>query len=349
MKPLWFVAGWLVLLMAAGYSCFAQGVKERASLTGHTSAVGCVVFSPDGKTLATASADKTVKVWDSRAGEVKHTLRGHVGQVSSVAFSPDGKTLASGGWDSTIRLWDVQKGKLKKTLHNDPKNKTPVQAVVFSPDGRALASGDWGSGAPAKLWDLKTGRFKALAEHDAKAASLAFSPDGKRLVVGGDGPGVMSLWDVEAGKLLWRMNRHRHIVTSVKFSPDGRTIVSGSRDRTVGFWAADTGKMKRLLTVGKDVESVALSPDGKTLAVGSDGRVIRLLEPQTTASKLAVISVMHEPGEVTMFALGRGTLRLTLAAHSDSVQSIAFSPDGRTLASGGGDKAVKLWQVTAAR
>lgn len=313
-----------LLLAVTGCPCVAHEMKERATLRGHTATVAGVAFSSDGKLLATASADRTIKIWDSQTGILMRTLVGHEGEVSSVGFSSDAKTLASGAWDSTIKLWEVRTGSLKNTLDNDPADKTPLQTVLFSPVSGILASGDWGSGAPAKLWDPSTGRFRVLAAHDAKAASLAFSPDGKRLVVGGDNPGVISLWEVESGKLLWRINRHKHVVTSVAFSPDGQTIASGSRDRTVRLWTAETGTSKRLLTAEKDVLCVALSPDGKTLAVSGEGRLLRIYDPQT--------------GNVTQ----------TLATDADAVDCVAWAPDGRTLASAEG-KTVKLRQASSAR
>nr|MDZ8059445.1 ribosome assembly protein 4 [Nostoc sp. EkiNYC01] len=119
------------------------------TLTGHSSAVISVVFSPDGKTLASGSLDKTIKLWDVSTGKAIKTLTGHSSSVLGVVFSPDGKTLASGSSDKTIKLWDVSTGKAIKTLTG---HSSTVYSVVFSPDGKTLASGS--DDKTVILWNL---------------------------------------------------------------------------------------------------------------------------------------------------------------------------------------------------
>ncbi|OYE03375.1 WD40 repeat domain-containing protein [Nostoc sp. 'Peltigera membranacea cyanobiont' 232] len=333
--------------------------RERNSLEGHSNAVNSVSFSPDGKTLASGSGDKTIKLWNLETGKEIHTLTGHSNAVASVSFSPDGKTLASGSLDKTIKLWNLETGKEIRTLNG---HSSSVTGVSFSPDGKTLASSS--GDKTIKLWNLETGKeIRTLTGHSSSVTSVSFSPDGKTLA-SGSGDKTIKLWNLETGKEIRTLTGHSNYVASVSFSPDGKTLASGSLDNRIKLWNLETGKEIRTLTGHSfSVTSLSFSPDGKTLASGSLDNRIKLWNLETgkeirtlTGHSNIVNSVSFSPDGKTL-ASGSGdyTIKLwnletgkeirALMGHSLIVFSVSFSPDGKTLASGSWDKTIKLWNL----
>jgi WD40 repeat protein len=321
--------------------------------------ISSVAFSPDGKTLAYGSFDRTIRLWDIRTQKKTATLKGHSSIVASVAFSPNGKTLASGSWDKTIRLWDIQSQKEAATLKG---HSSYVYSVAFSPDGKTLASGSRDN--TIRLWDIRTQKetvtLKGRLYH---VYSVAFSPDGKTLASGSKDKTVR-LWDIRTQKETATLKGHSSGVTSVAFSPDGKTLVSGSADKTVRLWDIQSPKETATLKGhSSGVRSVVFNPDGKTLASGYGDKTIRLWDIRTqkeTATlkghSSGVTSVAFSPdGKILASGSGDRTARLwdiqspkettTLKGHSLHVKSVVFSPDGKTLASGSEDKTIRLWDI----
>nr|WP_203690123.1 WD40 repeat domain-containing protein [Streptomyces sp. SID12488] len=309
-------------------------------LIGHTGAVYLTTFSPDGRLLATASYDRTVRLWNvadpSNPKPIGKPLVGNASWVSSAVFSPDGRTLVSAGDDGTIRRWDL----------SDPARPRPLGApltghdgtiylIAFSPDGRTLASASedrtvrlWNMADPARPKPIGT-----LTGADAAVRAIAFSPDGRKLAAGGD-DNTIRLYDVSNPRdpkpYDAKLTGHTGLVHSVAFSPDGRTLASGAADDTIRLWdvsdPAHAAQLGAPLTGHTDaIWSVAFSPNGTTLAAAS---------ADSTAS-LWNVSDPQYPSQVGE----------PLAGSSGEMYALGFSPDGRTLATGSGDSRVRLWSL----
>ncbi|HEY2290720.1 MAG TPA: hypothetical protein VGM86_08465 [Thermoanaerobaculia bacterium] len=295
---------------------FVSHPQLSAFLPGHKAAVFGVAFSPDGKRLASASADNSVILWDVDSRKKIATLEGHMGSVYSVAFSPDGKRLASASADNSVILWDVNSRNPIASLegHNDP-----VYGVAFSPDGKRLASAS--GDTTLILWDVDSRKPIATLEgHKAAVSGVAFSPDGKRLASASSDTTVI-LWDVDSRTPIATPEGHKYEVYSVAFSPDGKRLASASGD-TVILWDVDSRKPIATLERHKDaVSGVAFSPDGKRLASASADNTVILWDVDS-----------HKP-------------LATLEGHKNKVYSVAFSPDGKRLASASWDRTVILWDV----
>lgn len=294
----------------------APTVLER-TLSGHKDWIQSVVFFPDGKWLASAGTDRTIKVWDIANGALLGTLRGHEGAINAVAYSADGKWLASAGDDGSVRLWDGYSGGQRGAFRGYGGS---LFALAFSPDGRLLAAA--GRDRTIFVWEVDGGaRVAALEGHKGDVFALAFTPDGKTFASAGADK-TIRLWSRRTFEEVSALSGHNSAVLSLAFSPDGRWLGSGDAGQSLRLWDARTLVHVRTLTnLGHSVLSLAFSPDSYWLAAGTADKTIILFE-----------------GDERVLAH-------VLSGHEDFVQSVAFAPDGRRLASGSRDRSVRLWKM----
>ncbi|QNP29234.1 nSTAND1 domain-containing NTPase [Cylindrospermopsis curvispora] len=295
-------------------SDFEYSLRSTTTESGFTS----VTISPDGKTLVSASLDKTIKIWDMATGREKHTLTGHQSSVNSVTISPDGKTLVSASYDNTIKIWDMATGREKHTLTG---HQSSVNSVTISPDGKTLVSASLDN--TIKIWDMARGREKhTLTGHLFGVNSVTISPDGKTLV-SASLDNTIKIWDMARGREKHTLTGHQSSVNSVTISPDGKTLVSASSDKTIKIWDMATGREKHTLTGHQSsVNSVTISPDGKTLVSASYDNTIKIWDMAT------------------------GREKHTVTGHQSSVNSVTISPDGKTLVSASYDNTIKIWDIS---
>jgi WD40 repeat protein len=355
--------------------------RRLRTLAGHTARVGGVAFGPDGKTIASGGADQAVLLWDVGTGRKRATLGRHRGHVLGVAFSRDGRRLASAGgvWDEQarryvsgeVKVWDVAEGRELLSLG---RGTSAVHGVAFSPDGSRLAGAC--ADQTVRVWDAATGHnLLTLAGHSRPVLAVAFHPDGKLLASAG-GDMTVKVWDTATGKERLTLPRQAGLVHGVAFSPDGTRLASaggiGTQSIELAVWDVATGKRTLTLTGHTAVvRAVAYSADGRRLASASDDGTVRLWD---TATGKAVLTLRGHSGPVTAVAVspdGRhvasagedrtvkvwdtGVVRegLTLR-HPDGVYSVAFSPDGKRLASSTGPDPrkpgeIRVWDLAAGK
>jgi WD40 repeat protein len=315
-----------------------------------------VVFSPDGKQLATIGSEDTVKLWNT-SGKKLVELKGHQRLVTSVAFSPDGKQLATSGHDDTIRLWDISGKQLKKiTAHqgrirgvifspdgkhlatmsilsnshenmlslwgasgeqlNSIKVKERVRNIVFSPDGKRLATS--GDDGIARLWNGADNHLTELKINQGRIDTAVFSPDGKQLVTNGD-DGIVRLWDIFDNNLAELKGFQGNLSRPI-FSLNGKQVVTIGDDDKVRLWDTSGKQLTELKSSLERTNSVVFSPDGKYLVTSGDYGKVRLWDTS-------------------------GKQRVEFKGHRGFFNGVVFSPDGKLLATSGNDDTVNLWDI----
>jgi len=345
----------LMLIIASapivGFEAGAQEFRYRHSLP---NAGGETAWSPDGTMLATTWG-KNVSVINVVDGSILMRLIGHASIVSSLGWSPDGSRIATGALDRTVRIWDVGSGTDLLNI-NVPD---AISSVAWSPDGRHIAASH---GNMVTILEAADGTRAAEFEENATVIfSLAWSPDGSRLAAAG-APAFLQLYDMANYTRAMGFLQLTSSVQSLAWSPDGSRIVTGS-EKAVRIWNSWTAELERTLASAetKFSPTVAWSPDGAKIAAcletsrtpiwnSTTGKVV-----QTIASYGTGMSFSPDGGQIAInsgftvyiYGLSGGLLLRTFAGHSDSVNSLSWSPDGKWLATGSNDNTVKMWDFSS--
>ena len=330
-----------------------------------------VRFSPDGKTLATASTGGELKVWNVEDGKELKSLASLSFNLQCLAFSRDGTRIVAGGGPfredrfGWAGAWEIASGRQIAEIKDMPDS---VLGIAISPDGKLVATA--GRDGAARLWETETGKLvTTLSGHQSALEWVDFSPDGE-ILASGSYADTAKLWSVDDGVELATLPGHVGDVLTTRFSPDGKTLATGGAGGVVRLWDVATRQQTGVLEPDATrldprsaVLSIACSPDGKTLASAHEDKTVRLRDAQTGRVRRVlgdheaeVSCVAFSPdGKIVATASCDNTVRLwnvagdaeptTLKGHTDWALAVAFSPDGRTVASSSSDNTVRLWDV----
>lgn len=287
-----------------------------------TDIINGVACSADGKKIASAGDDGTVKVWDFNSGKVILTLGKDLQGTDAVAFSPDGQLLAAavmagGRRGNAVQIWDLANGQLVQDMREHTQQ---INDLAFSPDGNRIASVS--NDNTLRIWNVKYGTLETTQkETKNNLLALAYSPDGKKIVATENWDGKIEMWDAINVRLIRSIQGHADWVLCVAYSPDGKEFVTGSRDGSVYAWDAESGARLRVLRDPEldPVNSVAYSPDGRYVMAATQSRHI--------------LSWQKNGGKLFNFYEG----------HDLSVTSLAFPSAGKHLVSAGLDGTIRIW------
>ena len=345
------------------------------SIKAHTYMITAVMYSPDGSLLVSGAKDKTIKIWDAETGALRTMIGGGENVVTQTAYSPDGKTLVQivkaadtlrQKHQTRIRIWDAETGALLhafdgpdtftasltfspngdsfafavprahaiwvcgaldgKLLHTIRDPKFGVSMVKYSPDGKILASGN--TAGALQLWNPDNGvHIRTFRGHADPIRFIAFSRDGRIIATGGERDGAVHLWNINAGEKLHTLQGHAANAVPAGFSMDGKRLVTFSEDNVLRVWSVDSGAQSHSFGEGEaPVWAYDYSPERKEIALAYKGS-----------------------GGVSLWSVEKGAVVQTLEGHTEQIESLTYSPDGRWLVSAGGDNAARIWDLDAGR
>lgn len=298
----------------------AEAILRKATtnrydvLHGHTAGVASVASSPDGKLLASASWDGTIKIWDIDSGALLHNLNVHKGNVNSVCFSQDGTCVLTAASDQTVKITDIRSNGIRLSLDQHCK----ASCAVFSHNGKYIASGD--EEGTICIWEAETGNpYRELTGHEKWVSSVSFSQSGKNILSASE-DGTVKIWNVKDGSCIRTFEVHSGPVNSAEFSNDEESVLSAGDDKTIKVWNCYTGEVMQTI-IGHEyvVASAQYSRDGKFILSASWDKTIRIWDAES------------------------GNEVRTYKGHTLEVSTARFSNDGTFIISASWDHTIRLW------
>jgi WD40 repeat protein len=343
-KLLWFVFLLLSLFIYLGYYQLWHHSKQVNSdiyflnkvLNAHLSDIWTVKFSPNGKWLASGSVDSTVKIWNKENGKVILNIKQPNG-ITSIDFSPDANYLATASYDKKVRVWRLPEGLLVKEFVG---HTGTVWSVTFSPDGKTIAS--CGEDATIKIWNVETGKIvRTFQGHTRNVWDVKFSPNGNYLASGSFDKTVR-IWNVRDGKQLDVLTNHTEAIVAIAFSHDGQKLVSTSDDKTIKLWNTNSWSLIYSLETPEHNQAADFSPNNKLLLTGGRDKTALGEFLQNIFGD----SEYNKGVSMRLWDAQTGQLLQTFSKHSNDVNDVSFSPDGRSISSASSDRTIELWQVS---
>ncbi len=303
-----------------------------------------IAFSPDGTLLAAGDGPDTISIWDIATGKRKHELKGHTNTVKNMAFSPDGSTLASASSSNNIFLWDTQTWQQTDTLTDD---MTGIERIAYSQDGKLLAAGC--ADGRIHLWDANTGkRHKILTAHQSRISAVVFVKDSRTLVSCSE-HGTLRKWDVNTGENTLSVENDYDTFSKFALSHDAKKLaaLSGSNTPYLFDITVPTSPklIKRIHT--RRVGNIAFSPDGETIATEETDETAYLWDMKIDIPKH--LNGLLTEIDTTLWGMKIDRPKLSFKGHTAQIACIAFSPDGKTFATGGFDNTLRLWDTTTGK
>ena len=294
--------------------------------------VWALAWSPDGQEIASGGVDGKIHLWDASSAQPRLVYPAHRGQVLTLSYSRDEKYLASGSDDKTVKVWEVASGACQATFysHRCRMISTPVYALAWSPDGQQLAYG--GEDKVIRLWNVLTKAQQVLYKHEGPVRGLAWSPDGQLLASGSDDKHVF-IWEVAAGRRAAMCVGHDDWVNAVAWSPDGRRVASASKDQTARVWNSSGGQVSSYRDHHGGINALAWSLDGELLASGGDDLTVQVWEATSGRPYFTYADHLkpeNRPADI---------------ARAPAITALAWSPDGRRIASAGTEGIILVWQA----
>jgi RNA polymerase sigma factor (sigma-70 family) len=327
-----------------------------------------VVFCKGGQRLISSGADGTIRLWDMKTGKEVRQFQGHQGVVSALALSEDGRALAAASnradEGGEVLVWDVATGNRLRRLPHPHQ----VWAVALSRDGKTLATGSGEIGKPGeiRLFRVDTGKLiRSWHAHRHWVWAVAFAPDGRSLASGGY-EGTVRRWQVPSGRPLGQPFVHRWQVKTIRFSRDGKSLVTSGAGNTLHVWDVAAGKERQVFAGHQNwIASLAFSPDGRVLAAGSGGFGFRLWDLASRRERYRAawhtgnivafgpggqsVTCASYLGKVLTFRAANGQELRRAKIKGGQVSSVAYAADGRTLAVGGADRRIRIWDLAQVR
>ena len=354
-----------------------QGYPQQPKLilpVGHTDRVVFAEFSPDGKTIVTASNDNTAKIWDANTGKLLIDLNGHTNHLNTAKFSPDGKKIISASWDNTAKVWDAKTG---TQLLNLRGHRGWVSCAEFSADGKKILTASWDS--TARIWDAITGKLLSEVKQNhaiwsahfglqgididpGLSSRIAISKDNsKKITIQGN---TATITDAGSGKSII-LSGHSGYVEQAGFSYDGKKVVTASEDSTAKIWDVATGAL--LAECGRHtyrVNSEEFSSDGKKIVSTYWNNTVKVWDVETSTQLIELkghtdyikiarfspdnkkIITASQDGTAKIWDANSGNILGTLKGHTSWVNSARFSPDGKRIITASSDGTIKIWDAS---